>query len=81
MEKVKWAIELTLKHYAASDYTSDFDEDTIIGAAMTLLSIEKKLNEKWFQTERKQAQLVIEQRNKAIEFEVQKILTERDERT
>lgn len=81
MEKVRWAIELTLQHYAASDYTSDFDEDTIIGAALTLLSIEKKLHEKWFQSERKHAQSAIEQRNKEVEFEVQKKLKERNERT
>ena len=81
MDKIKWAIEMTLQHYAVSDYTSDFDEDTIIGAALTLLSIEKKLNEKWFQVERKHAQSAIEQRNKAVEFEVQKILKERDGRT
>lgn len=81
MEKVRWAIEMTLQHYDCKDYTSDFDEDTIIGASLTLLSIEKKLHEKWFQSERKHAQSVIEQRNKEVQFEVQKILKERDERT
>ena len=81
MEKVRWAIEMTLQHYDCKDYTSDFDEETIIGAALTLLSIEKKLHEKWFQSEREHAQSAIEQRNKAVEFELQKILKERDERT